>query len=161
MARVLRVQHPGAIYHGMNRGDRSESVFAAKEHGSRRRKGDLGKVRLTSELRAWRAITSQHVYRLATLFLCGSLLGSLASEASNTPPWDSTSKRLVATAHSSFMLEKFLKVSPNARRVALAVRKDDKTAVALNGRVGKFYKYMNGSPPIQHEFQSAGIRGWD
>ena len=28
MARKLRVEYPGAIYHVMNRGDRRESIFA-------------------------------------------------------------------------------------------------------------------------------------
>jgi putative transposase len=31
MARKLRVQYPGAIYHVMNRGDRSEPIFADDE----------------------------------------------------------------------------------------------------------------------------------
>jgi putative transposase len=30
MARKLRVQYPGAIYHVMNRGDRREPIFQAK-----------------------------------------------------------------------------------------------------------------------------------
>ena len=29
MARKLRIQHPGAIYHVMNRGNRREAIFAA------------------------------------------------------------------------------------------------------------------------------------
>ena len=28
MARKLRIQYPGAIYHVMNRGDRREAIFA-------------------------------------------------------------------------------------------------------------------------------------
>ena len=31
MARKLRVQYPGAIYHVMNRGDRRETIFADEE----------------------------------------------------------------------------------------------------------------------------------
>ena len=33
MARKLRIQYPGAIYHVMNRGDRREAIFRdAKDH---------------------------------------------------------------------------------------------------------------------------------
>jgi hypothetical protein len=62
MARKLRVQYPGAIYHVMNRGDRRESIFKDDQEASRllaeeltrrgwsagelkrRKKGDQGKA---------------------------------------------------------------------------------------------------------------------
>jgi putative transposase len=34
MARKLRIQHPGAIYHVMNRGDHQEAIFADVEDQS-------------------------------------------------------------------------------------------------------------------------------
>ncbi len=35
MARKLRIQYPGAIYHVMNRGDRREAIFEDDEDGQR------------------------------------------------------------------------------------------------------------------------------
>ena len=112
-----------------------------------RRQGDPGNLGLAGDLRAGRAMTGQRACPLATLLLCVSLLGCLASEPPSTPAWDSTSERLLASAHSSFMLEEFLRVSMDSKRVAFAISKDNRTAIALNGRVGKFYKYVNG--PLQ------------
>ena len=46
MARKLRLEYPGAIYHVMNRGDRRESIF----HGdAQRAETDVAKVRLRAE----------------------------------------------------------------------------------------------------------------
>ena len=42
MARKLRVQYPGAIYHVMNRGDRREPIFKDdQDRESRMRSGSL------------------------------------------------------------------------------------------------------------------------
>ena len=35
MARKLRVEYPGAVYHVMNRGDRREPIFRDDEDGQR------------------------------------------------------------------------------------------------------------------------------
>jgi hypothetical protein len=35
MARKVRIQYPGAIYHVMNRGDRREAIFEDDEHRER------------------------------------------------------------------------------------------------------------------------------
>ena len=62
MARKLRVQYPGALYHVMNRGDRREAIFlddrdrelflgwGAQDLGGRP-KGDARKVRIAGRLR--------------------------------------------------------------------------------------------------------------
>ncbi len=67
MARELRIQDPGAVYHVMSRGDRREAIFDDAERLVKtslkqikwkekelvvRRKGDAQKVRLAYELRA-------------------------------------------------------------------------------------------------------------
>jgi hypothetical protein len=60
MARKLRVQYPGAVYHVMNRGDRQEDIFQSEklarlgwglEELERRRKGDPQKVLIAAGLR--------------------------------------------------------------------------------------------------------------
>ena len=70
MARKLRVEYPGAVYHVMNRGDRRKRIFRddadrqrfvhtlgeACELG-RRVKGDAGKVAMAARLRAETAVT--------------------------------------------------------------------------------------------------------
>jgi hypothetical protein len=62
MARRLRVEYPGAIYHVMNRGDRREPIFRdedaleelsrrAEDELKRRRKGDRENVKIAARLR--------------------------------------------------------------------------------------------------------------
>jgi hypothetical protein len=55
MARKLRVQYPGAIYHVMNRGDRREKDLLG------RRKGDPQKVRLAARLRRETTVTLEWI----------------------------------------------------------------------------------------------------
>ena len=66
MARKLRVEYEGAIYHVMNRGDRKEPIFnlvvetpKANLVGGMRisRKGDPAKVKLAQRLRAETTMT--------------------------------------------------------------------------------------------------------
>jgi hypothetical protein len=67
MARKLRIQYPGAIYHVINRGDRREPMFADDQDRQKflgwreedlraRLKGETSKVELAQELRTQTAM---------------------------------------------------------------------------------------------------------
>ena len=44
MARKLRIQHPGAVYHVMNRGYRREAIFEDDEDRERLQMGSRGRL---------------------------------------------------------------------------------------------------------------------
>ncbi len=54
MARKLRIQYPGAIYHVMNRGDRREAIF--KDDADRRR--FLETLTETCQKTGWQVVAS-------------------------------------------------------------------------------------------------------
>jgi ATP-dependent Lon protease len=71
MARKLRIQYPGAIYHVMNRGDRREAIFLGDE--ARRR--DPRAHEFSVQSRAMDADRSGHGIVLGVLVaLCGALI---------------------------------------------------------------------------------------
>jgi putative transposase len=55
LARKLRVQYPGAIYHVMNRGDRREPIFRDEEADRRRFLETLGETcaKTGRQVHAW------------------------------------------------------------------------------------------------------------
>lgn len=71
MPRALRTEYPGAIYHGMNRGDRREPIFHEERDRTlflnhlgwtvaelgHRAKGDARKIRIARRLRTETAVT--------------------------------------------------------------------------------------------------------
>lgn len=73
MARKLRVEYPGAIYHIMNRGDRREPIFA-DDFDRRRFVETLGEACAKT---SWQV----HAYCLMGIFICCS-----------KPPWPISSR---------------------------------------------------------------------
>ena len=84
MARKLRIEYPGATYHVMNRGDRQEMILRMTRIGNgslkhwqradelanmdwdeadlgRRRKGDVGKVRIARRLRRETTVSKRSI----------------------------------------------------------------------------------------------------
>src|ERR1035438_7228644 len=105
--------------------------------------------------------TSGYTFWLVTFFLCVTVLLSVAAPNPNTPEPGTTTERFIASTHASFMLNEYLRVSPNSKRVAFAVKTNEKTAVILDGHIGKLYdsvasgfQFSSNSKTLAYEAQT-------
>src|SRR5512139_2365619 len=87
-------------------------------------------------MRAARLVANRTRLTVGVTLLSLNPSSAMAIQATSDAPLDATSQRLVASARSSFMLQDYLKVSPDSRHVAFAVQRGAKTAIVLDGHVG-------------------------
>jgi hypothetical protein len=97
MARKLRVQYPGAVYHVLNRGDRREPSFKADADRAllldilalteaelkRRRKGDAKKLQVARLLRRETTMRLNWIAKRLKMGAAGSLANLLRREERN------------------------------------------------------------------------------